>query len=340
MLNNSPSITPLILYGGHYSNYIFQELLCASCTANGLNAMFSFDSNGEEIEVVDGWNPDGTPITKKVVITQENGYYSTLEVSRYKALKFIKHLSTNTVDGKYYIDSRSRGMALSNTNAQKLFMESSLDPSQTSIATLAEGVYWYREASEAREGIANTYGEEAANMNLKYMPLPAIEYGTVTENNGTTQLVADSFQYYLVVNAKVANNPEKLALAKDFIKFMYSEEMLQQMTVASGIPFALKYDLTDAQYNSMNMLSQSFWNVYKGAKDNDAYITGMSLSPAFLSNTERFSFKSSNNMFDSRINGADTGNALSYFYSNKSITPKAFFEGMSINSDGWKNYNK
>jgi hypothetical protein len=105
MLNNSPSITPLILYGGHYSNYIFQQLLCAASTASGLNSKFSFDSNGEEVEIIVGWNQDGTPKTDKVVITEDNAYESTMQTAQYKALKFIKHLSTNKVNGKYYIDS-------------------------------------------------------------------------------------------------------------------------------------------------------------------------------------------------------------------------------------------
>ena len=336
MLDKSPSITPMILYGGHYSNYIFQELLCAATTANGMNAMFSFDSNGEAVEVIDSINNDGTYTTKKVVITESNGYEATQQVSKYMATKFIKHLSTNTVGGKSYIDDRSRGESLSNINAQKLFMESSLDPSLTPIATLVEGVYWYNEAAGTREGIMQTY-PEAENMNLKYMPLPAKEYGTVTENNGTTQLVADAFLYYLVVNAKVANNPEKLDLAKDFIKFMYSNEMLQEMTLATGIPFALKYDLTEEQFNSMDTLSQSFWSVYKGAKDNDAYITGLSLSPIFMSDT-KFSFKTTTNAFKSMVNGAETEDALAYFYGNKNCSAKDFFEGMYIDEDGWKKY--
>ena len=339
MLDSSPSITPMILYGGHYANYIFQELLCAASTANGLNSMFSFNSNGEEIEVISGWNPDDTPQTKWVVITEENGYESTMQVSRYMATKFMKHLSTNKVNNKSYLHASSLA-GLSNTNAQKLFMESSLDPSLTPIATLAEGVYWYNESAGTREGMAGTYGEDVENMNLKYMPLPAKEYGTITENNGTTQLVADSLQYYLVINAKVANNKEKLDLATDFVKFMYSDEMLQKMTTTSGIPFALKYDLTDTQYQSMNTLSQSFWNVYKGAKDKDAYITGLSLSPTFLANTERFSFKSTNNAFKSKVNGAETTDALTYFFNNKNVSAKEFFTGMSIDVAGWANYKR
>jgi hypothetical protein len=298
--------------------------------------MFSFTSNGEEVEIVDGWNSDGTPKTKKVVITEENEYESTMQLSKYKALKFIKHLSTHTVNGKYYIDPRSRGMSLSNTNTQKLFLESSLNPSLTSIATLIEGVYWYNEASGAREGIAEVYGQEALDdMNLSYMPLPAKEYGTVTENNGTTQLVVDALQYYLVVNAKVAKNAEKLAIAKDFLKFMYSDEILQEMTVASGIPFALNYDLTDAQYESMSSLTKSFWDVYKGAKDTDAYITGISLHPVFLRNTRKFSFKTTLDAFKSRVNGAETSDALGYFYNNKSCSAKDFFTGMTITSSAW-----
>ena len=340
MLDSTPRITPLISYGGHYFSMIFMELLCASSTANGLKAMLSFDSNGEEIEVVDDWNSDGTPKTKKVVITEENGYYSTLETSRYMALKFLRHLSTNTVRGNYYIDSRSRASSLSNTNAQKLFLESSLDPSQTPIATLNEGVYWYNEAEGTREGIVGTYGEDAENMNLAYMPLPAKEYGTVTEHNGTTQLVVDSNSFYLVVNKKVENNPEKLALAKDFVKFMYSDAMLQKMTVASGIPFALKYDMENEQYNAMPKLAQSFWDVYKEAKDKDAYITGLSLSPIFLENTPRFAFSTTRDTFKAKIDGAETTDAITHFYTNRNHTAKDFFVGMSIDSEGWKKYYK
>ena len=108
----------------------------------------------------------------------------------------------------------------------------------------------------------------------------------------------------------------------------------------TGIPFALNYDLTDTQYNSMSTLSQSFWSVYKGAKDNDAYITGLSLSPIFLSHTDKFSFKSTNNAFKSMVNGAETSDALGYFYDNKNCSAKDFFEGMYVDSQGWAKYTK
>ena len=107
------------------------------------------------------------------------------------------------------------------------------------------------------------------------------------------------------------------------------------MTLASGIPFALKYDLTESQYNSMSSLTKSFWDVYKGAKDTDAYITGISLHPVFLRNTRKFSFKTTLDAFKSRVNGAETSDALGYFYNHKSCTAKDFFTGMTINSSAW-----
>ena len=87
--------------------------------------------------------------------------------------------------------------------------------------------------------------------------------------------------------------------------------------------------------DDMNRLTQSFWNVYKGAKDTDAYITGMSLNPVFLRNTRRFSFKTTNDAFKSKVNGAETSDAMAYFYNNRSCTAKDFFTGMTIDSSAW-----
>ncbi len=337
-------ITPLIFYNGHYTNYLFQELLCAASTSDALKSMFSFDSNGNGVEVITGWNQDSSPKLENVVITQDNGYYSTMLSSRYKALKFLNHLSTYNHGSYIYGDSR--GKNLTNTGAQEKFMESYLNDQDSipSIGMLLEGVYWYNEAVKARNTLAGIYGQEAANMNLKYMPLPAQETGTVQENKGTTQLVADAMQYYLVVNAKLANNPEKLALAKDFLKFMYTDTMLQEMTLVSGIPFALNYQLTDAQYKSMNTLSQSFWDVYEKAMKADSYLTCIGTSTVFKRNTARFSFKSTNDAFTATVDGAETGDILSYFYNkmkqNASYSVEAVFNGMCISSEAWKEYNK
>lgn len=333
MLANSPKVTPLIYYNGHYSNYLFQELLCAASTANGLKSTFSFDSNNEEIEIVTDWNQDGTPKTEKVAITEDNGYDSTRQYAKYQALKFIEHMST--YNNGQYVHSGSRGKSLSNTEVQRDFMRSYLSGSTTDIGMMLEGVYWYNEAAGERSDIDGSFGAGASNMNLKYMPLPAQETGTVKEGEGTTQLVVDCLQYYLVANAKLANDPEKLALAKDFLKFMYTDSMLQEMTITSGIPFALKYDLTDAQYKSMHTLSKSFWDTYKKAKDADSYITGIGASLTFQSNPSRFSFKSDNYGFAS---GA-TKELFAYFYekmkAGQNYSLKDIFNGMTISSSDW-----
>ena len=333
MLSNTPKVIPLIYYNGHYSNYLFQELLCAASTANALKSTFWFDSKGEAIEVINGWNQDGTPKTEKVVITEDNGYVSTMQYAKYQSLKFLEHLSTN--NNGQYVHSSSRGKGLSNTEVQRDFMRSYLSGSTTDIGMMIEGVYWYNEAIRERNNIDNDYGAGASNMNLKYMPLPAKETGTVAEGQGTTQLVADCFQYYLVANTKLAGNAEKLALAKDFLKFMYTDAMLQEMTVTSGIPFALKYDLTPTQYGSMNTLSKSFWDVYKGAMESDAYITGMSTSLTFQSNISRFSFKTDRYGFAS----GETKELFGYFYTKmtagQSYSLKDIFNGMTISSDVW-----
>ena len=126
----------------------------------------------------------------------------------------------------------------------------------------------------------------------------------------------------------------KEKLLKEFIKFMYTDEQLQNMTVNTGIPFALKYNLETTQYNSLDNYKKSLWDAYKYSMDNDTYVTPMSDSLIFLNNTELFSFKSTNKMFYSVVNGVERNNAYNAFTEYK-ISAKDYFKGMWISSSDW-----
>ena len=175
------------------------------------------------------------------------------------------------------------------------------------------------------------------------MPLPSIETGSITENNGYSLTLTDNLEYYLVVNGKVSRSEEKLALAEEFIKFMYTDEILQDMTVASGIPFALKYEMSKTNYDKMDNYEQRLWNAYKLAKDGGTYVTPLSGNPIFQNHNDKFAMKTTKSFYNSKIGGIEKSTPHTTFW-NKEATAKTYFQGMAITEQTWNSayniYNK
>ncbi len=317
----------------HYTNYLFQALLSANSTKDELKANFSFDSNGNQVKVVTGF--EGTqPTISEEVITTANGYLTTQQYNRYLALKFLNCLFNNK---SYYMETLGHNPAtLGNTEAQKVYEESKFNAANGNgkrIAMLIEGAYWYNEAKGELAESAGKF-EGADNRNFAYMPLPSKETGTVNENEGKAAALADALDYYLVANNNIKGNAEKEKLVQEFVKFMYSDAQLQNMTVDTGIPFALKYDLTTPQYEGLDNYKQSLWDVYKYSKDNGTYVTPMSDSLIFLNNTDVFSFKTTNKMFHSVVGGVERNSAYAAF-TQYGISAEDYFKGMWIGNSDW-----
>ena len=326
--------TPFIWYGGHYSNYLFQALLCANSTKTELSANFSFNSGTEEITYVDGFT-NGEPNLKKAVIDDDNGYLMSQQYNRYLVLKFMKHLFSNSD----YYDSRSAGSSLSNTQVQKLFEESTLT-SLEDIAMMFEGNYWYNEAQAELDESVDKYGATAKNRDFRYMPMPAIETGTVNEGAGRSLALADTLSYCMVVNNNIKGNAEKTKLAKEFVKFFYLDSSLQATTMEVGVPVAMKYDLTDEQFASLDHYPQSVWSVYKQSKDTNQYVSPYSANPIFYNNESKFAFKTTKYFFHSTIGGIEVGTPFEAF-TQRGATAQEYFEGMKITPSVWTStYNK
>lgn len=328
-------IHPVIFTGksNHYTNYLFQALMCANSTKEELKTNFSFDSEGKEVKCVTGFNGEA-PIIEEDVITAQNGYLTTQQYNRYLALKFLNCLFNNKA---YYVEEFGHNPAtLGNTEAQKVFEESKFNAAQgvgKRIAMLIEGAYWYNEASGELIESANKY-EGADNRKFAYMPLPSREKGTVNEGQGKKVSLADALDYYLVANNNIKGNSEKEKLVKEFVKFMYSDAQLQKMTESTGMPFALRYNLTDTQYDGLDNFKRSLWSVYKSSMDGGCYVTPMSNSTIFLNNTEKFSFKTTNKMFSSVVDGIERSIAYEAF-TQYNISVEKFFKGMWISSSDW-----
>lgn len=333
-------IVPFIWTGksDHYTNYIGLDLISQFSSVNEFRSYFNFDSNGEEVSVVDGFT-DNTPNVQKVKITKDNGYQITKTYTKFAALKFLEHLFKNDA----YYDARSLGGALSNTQAQKVFEESSLDPlAENEIAMLVEGAYWYGEARTELEESANKYGADAANRNFRQMRLPSQETGTVTDGNGKAYNYVQYSNNFGYVNKNVAGDAEKEALVKEFIKFYFEEASLVQTTLTTGLPIGVKYDLPKESYDKLDNYEQSTWNGFKTAVNNGTALFTFSNNPIFLNNYTKFCFMTWQGVFDTWIKSKNAEyNFPVTAFNQYDLTAKEYFEGLEITAENWASqYNK
>ena len=329
-------VTPFIWTGKstHYSLYLFCSLVSYYMNRAERVAGLSFDSGNADYRYVDGFDANGEPIVKTAKITADNGYLVKQSYANYLALKFQEALYTHGKDGKKYYDSRVIGGSLSNTTAQSVYMNSTTDMNdKNDIAMLIEGSYWYNEAGKENDPVGKTRG-------FKMMRLPSKETGTVNENEQVNSALAEGFDMWMVVNKNIENNPEKLKAAKAFVQYFYTDKSMQTVTTTTGIPVALKYDLTSAQYNDLSVFGKSSWDIYKEAMDNNSYVTSLSSSGIFMKQYSYFAPNSLSYTYKTRVDGKERDTVFSAM-TEYDIDARTYFEGMAITPSNWEsNYKK
>lgn len=329
MVNNK-GIDPMIYTGAstHYMNYTWEALLMAWAGKDEMATHFTFDSKGKDVRIITGWNGD-EPIVESVRITQENGYLIKQQEALYYTLKFYKHLYSNA--SYFYAGSASK--SFSNLAAQTIFIESSFNPNYTPIAMIAEGNYWYNEATAALKESEEIYGARAENRDFRMMPMPCIELGTVNEGEGKPTAISDGMNYTMVVNNNIKGNAEKEAVATEFLKFCYRDDSLQTVTSVGGIPVSVKYEMTQEQYDAMPKYKQSLWDIYDSAKDTDNYLEPVGGNLIYLSNPNQFGFSTQTDFFASYIDGLKENKPRDVFAAGHSA--KDYFNGMKISQSDW-----
>jgi hypothetical protein len=300
-------VTPFV-WTGMYADYStnIAEMAYSNYTgADGVSLNYTYDSKGATTEIVTDFNSDGTPITQNVTITSENGYLLKQQTGRYYALEFFKTI----VDNSEWYTSDSISPTYSHLDAQEDFVYSSLE--NKPIAMLVDGTWWYNEASGAMERSANDYGARAENRNFGWLPIPGNVSGTVTEENGSKNVICDAMRAYGFIKANIAEN--KIALAKAFLKFCYSDTELQAFTETTGCARNLEYSLTDEQYGNMTKYAQSIWDMKSTAERVEAYSTSKLflynqsalLTDMWASSVSRQSYKYPLNGFRAKVSAVD-----------------------------------
>ena len=310
------SVIPFIWSGQYptYTNDLLSGLWVAMAGKDEFSLNFNFGDGvqANTTEIVSSFDANGDPVLQEVTITPETGYLLNQQAAKYYAYQVLEHIMSNS---SYYASDLITEV-LTHLDAQTEFIYSNLE--NKPIGMIIEGSYWYNEASDSLKRSENTYKERAKNRNFAWMPLPRQLTGTVTEGNGTKNTVLDTLGAFGFINANIKDDANKVALAKKFLKFCYTDESLQEFTGLTGIPKALNYDLPT---EGLDRYPTSLIQIRK----NSDVVYPYSASKIFVNSQSSFSFASDSTQFASDV-GSDPYKAP-YSAFKAGVTARAYFEG-------------
>jgi len=326
------NVIPFLFNGSstHYTNMLMMGLFSNLLGGNAMQASFTFDSKGEEIEIVTGFDGDN-PNYGTVAITKENANKIRSSRAYYEAAKFCKKIFG---DKKYYhTDGESPNF--SHIDAQEKFLKSGLD-GEKYIGMLIEGDYWYNEADMdgILEDVKSTYPTTYQQKDVRYMALPSQIEGTVEEGEGKAPVLVNT-QYYAFINATIPKNHVKVA--EEFISFVYGDEELRKATIASnGLARGVKYDMSDL--TSQNSFIASVYKLRGAAETAGNYIASISSDSIFKRNQLKLGWSTSTHYMNSTVKGRPYSDVFNAF--KDGATAKDYFLGLAISDQEWNtNYN-
>lgn len=286
-------------YYEYYSNFMLSALMTSmqgydrahsSYTLNGKAQIVTGFSEENLFPGVDGIKK---PIVQTVSVTEETGYYVTWSVERYYAEAFMelciqKDWFSSSVSGNKDQKASMQQFIFSGYNGGE------------EIGMHIDGSFWYNEAKDAKYfdkyAQATGLGGGLNPRKVEWMSLPVTFDTTVTEGNGSSQVLVDMWQSMLAVNANVEKNPALKNATLEFVKFLCSDSELSKYTALTSVMKALDYDLTSSDYESMGYYGQKLWDLVRGDNDNKVlYFAGN--NKTFEANANRFRHSYTNGWF-------------------------------------------
>ncbi len=314
----------------HYTNQLPRSIFQNLGGADAVYAFANFNSRGNAIEIVTGFDSNDRPIIENVVITEENTYKLRQAAGIYYAVEMAQKLYSNP--DNFYRDSNFG--SFSHLDAMECFLNSGLDGTDH-IGMIIDGSWWYNEAYDdgQMERLEYDYPTTYTSKNPKLMPMPVQYSGTVTEGNGKSPVVISGSTGKMLVNGKIKDNHIKIM--EEFVSFIYKDSELLEFTKdTSGVYRGVNYDYSSIK-GSLNTFAKSVLDIRDAAVAGGTYIFGSSTNPVFLQNGAVLNFGST----EFWASGSDTlmCDAFHYLKGTTQADAVLYFKGMAMDKDVWTN---
>lgn len=275
---------------------------------------YTFDGVATDLvsSVAGGLNEHGVfdGMMEPTKIDASNGYLVRRQAGIYAALEFAKnivdHASTWCTSGSFL-------QSEDHLSAKHTYLKNGRATQDNLVAFLVDGVWWENEAEE--NNIFATwepYGAPTRETG-RFAMLP---FPKASEDQIGTRTIATNCNLSLsFINAKLASDPEKAAVAKEFLRFLHTDEEMQNFSVSTGTLKPFHYSIPAEKKAQMSYFGQDVVN----ARDNESIDTvyAYANSSKFLNNFSVFYpdylFANRNPFADFKHPGGDTSTVEGFY---------------------------
>lgn len=220
--------------------------------ARALSSFYSDDEGYEEMNLNYTFNgtahnivksiTDGVVETETVEITPANGYRLRSQAGVYNSLNFARNILTNRSDNY-------RGYPF-NYDVQSAFINNKrIGGSNKPIAMMFEGTWWENEASNAFDE-ARARGDDSFDYGL--MAIPKSSESKI--GDATFMNLNESYGF---INA----NAKNMKLAKEFFKFLHTDEQLRAFTMETNMTRGLSYSFSEEEKAQLSSYARDLVSV-------------------------------------------------------------------------------
>ena len=283
---------------------------------------YTFDGTATDLINVDA---DGNVTTLgNININSRNGYLLSKQAGRYYVLDFWDKLLGRTA---YYDELTTlENTSHKHTDAQDDFVCGGKMAGKEEIAILIDGDWWWNEAQPAFDIVKNITGGKwsADNMRFEMLSFP----------KATNEKVGEPFNMLIStdaisgINKKIATS--KIELAKEFMRFAFTNESNLRFTKITSCARVFKYDFPDGYLNELNYYAKKLIQKY----DEVQRCPIGSTNKMYIYNS--FNFFNSEIFWGATIDGKDTGGVPTFILAkkgllipNEDINAQRYFSGMS-----------
>ena len=257
-------------------------------------------------------------------INNSNGYLLAKQAGKYHVLNFWDKLFAST---SYYDELTTlENSSHKHTDAQDDFVAGGKMSGKDEIAILIDGEWWWNEAQPAFDIVKKiTDGEWSAdNMRFEMLSYPK----ATNEKVGEPLNMLISTHAISGINKKVAAS--KVALAKEFMKFSFTNESNLQFTKLTSCARVFEYDFPAGYLDGLNHWAKTLIKKYDEAQR----CPEGSTNKMYIYNS--FNFFNSEIFWESLIDGKQAGGIPTFILAKKGalianvdVTAAQYFAGMS-----------
>ena len=281
------------------------------------DTQLNYSFSGQAKHIVSSFNGD-QPVLSNVDITKNNGYVLKQQAGVYNALDFAKSVLCETAEN-YKPENDNSAAQYDFVNAKDV------GGSTRPIAMMFEGTWWENEAVESFNSAKRKDSTRSFNYGL--MSIPKSSESKVGED-ATFLNLNNSYGFIS------ATSPHQ-KLAKEFFKYLHTDEQLRKFTVTTSMTRGLDYTLTSSDMAQVSSFAKDLIAVKQSTKKaagqgrvNVVYpVCGETF---FINHPE--TFKAETWIWDAGTKGS---NPLLDFISKSSLTAKEYFEAHAMSQTDW-----